>query len=127
MNPIEKAEELGMAILNSEEYRNFDEMQEKLDNNPEAQDLIKKFQDKQRDVFEQQRGGVEHADNDLMEELKDLQKVMLENETIKEYIMAKQKAERLLSNVNRTLTKVIGIPFGVGGSSGFGGCDCGCC
>lgn len=128
MDPLEKAEELGVAIINSEEYRNFDEMQDKLDNNPGALDLIKKFQARQRDVFERYRSGRPSSD-ELMKELNDLQKVMLENEVIKDYIVAKQNVEKLLNSVNQTLTKIVGTPFGVGGVSGSSSCgDCsGCC
>ncbi|RQD76272.1 MAG: YlbF family regulator [Candidatus Syntrophonatronum acetioxidans] len=121
---IEKAEELGMAILNSEEYKAFSEAQDKLDANPEAQKLIQAFQNKQSSLHQAHHSGQEIQQEEV-DELKDLQKDMLGNEIIKDYVVAKQKTEKLITSVNQVLSRTVGESLGIGGSSG--GCSGGCC
>ncbi|GEM_PF-999146 len=121
---ISKAEELGMAILNSQEYKSFSEAQDKLDASPEAQKLIKDFQDKQSSLHQAHHSG-QGVQQEEVDELKDLQKDMLDNEIIKEYVVAKQKTEKLITSVNQVLSKTVGESLGIGGSSG--GCGGGCC
>lgn len=121
---IEKAEELGMAILNSQEYQNLNDAQDKLDANPEAQKMIRAFQEKQSSLHQAHHSG-EEIQEDEIEKLKILQKDMLENEIIKDYLLAKQNTEKLITSVNQVLSRTVGESLGIGGSSG--GCSGGCC
>jgi len=122
MNPIiEKAEELGLAILNSKEYTELNEVQDKLDNNPEAQKLIQDFQEKQASLHQAHHGGEEVSEEEIGQ-LQDLQKAMLDNDIINDYVAAKQKADKLITSVSQVLTKTVGVPFGSGSGHDCSGC-----
>ena len=124
MNPvIEKAEELGVAILNSEEYTALSEAQSKLDNNQEAQKLIQDFQEKQSSLHQAHHNGQEVSQEEI-NKLQDLQRDMMENEIINDYVVAKQKTDKLITSVTQVLSKTVGISFGNGSGQG---CSGGCC
>ncbi len=120
---IEKAEELGMVILNSNEFTELNEAQDKLDNNPEAQKLIQDFQEKQSNLHQVHHNGEEVSEEEIGK-LQDLQKAMMDNDLINDYVTAKHKADKLISSVSQVLTKTVGVPFGGGSGHECGG---GCC
>lgn len=126
MNPIEMAEEFGLAIINSQEYQDLNKAQDNLDGDIEAQKLIQEFQQKQMVVYEARQSGEEVSEESLSA-IKDLQSKMMENSIIKEFLVAKQRHEKFMATINRALMKTVGLALGeAGGSSG---CDCSssCC
>ncbi len=124
MNPIEMAEEFGLAIINSQEYQDLNKAQDNLDGDIEAQKLIQEFQQKQMVVYEARQSGEEVSEESLSA-IKDLQSKMMENSIIKEFLVAKQRHENFMATINRALMKTVGLALGEAGASS--GCDCSSC
>ncbi|UNC91427.1 YlbF family regulator [Candidatus Contubernalis alkaliaceticus] len=127
MNAVEMSQDFGVAIINSDEYQAFQKAQDNLDNNKDAQELIQEFQQKQMEVYQTRQRG-EEVTGEAVDAVKGLQDQMLENENIKEYLVAKQNYEKFMAAINRNLMKSVGLVLGEAGSSGSsGGCDCSSC
>ncbi len=121
VNPMELAEKLGEAILKSEEYKNFDLSQEKMNNDDEAFKLVESFQDLQQSLRDAQMTG-RKITQEQINELRTHQKQMMENGFIKDYLEAKRDLDGLMSSVQETISRVVGLAPAGGGSSCGGGC-----
>ncbi len=118
---MELAEKLGEAILKSEEYKNFDLSQEKMNNDDEAFKLVESFQDLQQSLRDAQLTG-RKITQEQINELRTHQKQMMENSFIKDYLEAKRDLDSLMSSVQETISRVVGLT-----PAGGGGCGGGCC
>jgi cell fate (sporulation/competence/biofilm development) regulator YlbF (YheA/YmcA/DUF963 family) len=122
MNPLELAEQLGEAILASQEYRELEQAREAMENDEEARKLVEMFQDRQQALRDAQMMG-RKISREQIDELRAHQRKMLENKEIDTYLEAKKKVDQLLSAVNETIARVTGMETG----RGQGGCGGGCC
>ena len=125
MKPLELAQQLGEAILDSDEYKEFVATKEKMDNSEVALSLLEGFQDKQQSLREAQMMGKKGSQEQL-DELREQQKQMLDNPEIKAYLQARKEVDGLLSAVNDTISRVTGMEAGHSHGGG-GGCGGGCC
>ncbi|MCW3490573.1 YlbF family regulator [Dethiobacter alkaliphilus] len=128
MKPLELAEQLGEAILDSDEYKDFTRAKEAMEASDEAQDLVNTFSDKQQALRDTQLGG-KKVSQEQVDQLREHQRTMLENPEIKAYLEAKKEVEGLLAAVNGTISRVTGMEAGghSHGGGGGGGCSGGCC
>lgn len=127
MNPLELAEQLGEAILASEEYREYTRAKEAMDASDEAINLVEKFQGRQQALRDSQMMG-RKVTQEQIDELRTHQRTMLENKEISTYLDARKKVEALLAAVNETISRVTGMEAGHGHGHGHGGgCSGGCC
>ncbi len=127
MNPLKLAEQLGEAILASEQYTKYTGAKEAMDNSEEANKLVEIFQDSQQSLRESQLTGRKVAQEEI-DELRAHQRRMLENPEISIYLDAKKDVDTLLSAVNETISRVTGMESGSRGHGhGAGGCGGGCC
>jgi len=122
MNPIELAEQLGEAILASEEYKEYELAKDAMENNETAYQLVETFQDRQQALRDSQLMG-RKVTQEQIDELREHQRKMMENPEINAYLSAKRKVDNLLAAVNSTIAAVTGMSGGGGG----GGCSGGCC
>ncbi len=126
MNPIEMAEDFGMAIMNSKEFQDLNKAQENLDDDVEAQKLIQEYQEKQMEAYQRRQNGME-IPQEKLDAIKNLQAQMMENNIIKEYLGAKQRHEKFMAVINRALVQTVGLTLGEpGGASGCDDCSS-CC
>ncbi|AUX08078.1 hypothetical protein AArcSl_0425 [Halalkaliarchaeum desulfuricum] len=102
------------AIRDSKQYRRFVDARERLDDDEGAQQLLRRFQQKQMQL---QRGG---HDPEVMAELRDIQQEMNDDETISEYMQAEEELIALLDRTNDVISDRIGEEF----ARSMGG---GCC
>lgn len=127
MNPLELAEQLGEAILASEEYREYTRAKEAMDASDEAISLVEEFQGRQQALRDSQMMG-RKTTQEQIDELRTHQRAMLENKEISTYLDARKKVEALLAAVNETISRVTGMEAGHGHGHGHGGCcSGGCC
>lgn len=119
-NPMQLAEKLGEAMLESEEYRAFSLARDNMNQNGEARDLAGKFRDLQQELREAQRTGRKITQVQI-EELRTCQRTMAEHPAIKPYLGAKKGVENLMNAAQQVVEQVVGI------SPAGGGCDRGCC
>jgi len=94
-------------------------------NNEEAQNLIKEFNQKQKQYMELQKQGIpltESQKNDVQ----DLEKRMLDNPFVYRFFQAQQNFERVLQEINEIISKAIA---GEHSSCSDGSCSTcgGCC
>jgi cell fate (sporulation/competence/biofilm development) regulator YlbF (YheA/YmcA/DUF963 family) len=123
MDPFKIAEELGEAILASEEYKDFETAKAAMDNNDEAISLVESFQDHQQLLRDGQLTGKKITQEQIAE-LHAYQRKMMENKEISTYLEAKKKVDNLLAAVHQVVNQVTGLDSG---HSHGGGCGGGCC
>ncbi|MDW7650738.1 MAG: YlbF family regulator [Bacillota bacterium] len=127
MKPLELAEQLGEAILDSDEYKDFTKAKEAMDNSEAALDLVENFQGRQQALRESQMMG-KKISQEQIDELREHQRKMLENPEINAYLEARKTVDGLLAAVNETISRVTGMETGHShGGGGGGGCSGGCC
>ncbi|MCL6639442.1 MAG: YlbF family regulator [Firmicutes bacterium] len=122
MSVIDKAKELGEEIANSNELREMREAELMMMQDPEAQAIIKAFNEK-RDLFrtlQEQGRELTAAQKAQAEELEDK---MLDNPYIFNFFKAQQNFEKLLEQINSIIDSAIGGDTGCGCDSD----DCGTC
>lgn len=126
MNPLELAEQLGEAILDSEEYKAFTQAKDAMDQSEEAGELAEVFQSQQQALRETQMMG-RKVTQEQIDELRAHQRRMLDNPEISAYLEARKKVDALLAAVNETISRVTGMESGGHSHGGGGGCSGGCC
>lgn len=100
------------AIEDSETYQQFVETSEKLETDPEAMELLEAYRRKQQQL---QR----NFDRELMQELRELQSDLSDNETIQRHRSAQSELIELLQETNDVISEPIGMEFA---RSSGGGC-----
>lgn len=123
-NVMMKAQELGMAILESELYKRSKELEEKMMADPEASQLLSNYMEKQNKVNEVLG---DQMDPEVLaaigEELEAARDALNGNELIKAAQEANKACNDMMDNVNRILQLI------VNGQTEDGGCtgNCGTC
>lgn len=103
---IEKAHELGYALSESDEATILHAAEMNLDQDAEAQVLIKEFQERQKGIQEAEQANKEVSDENW-NEFNLIQDKMKENKTIQAYFAALQKFQMLLQEANTEINKVL--------------------
>lgn len=114
MSVIDKAKELGEELVNSNELREMRDAELIMMQNPEAQEIIKTFNEK-REMFRV----LEEKGQELTESQKsqadELESKMLDNPYIFNFFKAQQSFEKILEQINAIIGDAI---------SGGSGCSC---
>ncbi len=122
MSIINRAEKLGEAIVETSEYDKLKTTEEAMYNNPDAKEILTKFQNKQNEMHKLHHQGGEIT-AEMQEEVQDLQQQLEENEIVKKYLDAQQEFNQLMEKVNQTLSeKIYGPQDGCGSDCGGGCC-----
>lgn len=100
---IKKARELGKALKETEEYKEFVEAQNALDKNEEIQKLLKDYDEKAKDIQLKQMTG-ENIDED-MTSLQKIEKEIVESETMQRYTIAERKFKELVDSANKAIVE----------------------
>ncbi|MDZ7850106.1 MAG: YlbF family regulator [Halodesulfurarchaeum sp.] len=100
------------AIKDSDRYRTFLDAREDLDEDENAQDLLRQYQQKQVLL---ERGG---RDPEVLSELRDVRREMADNETITRYRRAESELIEMLEQTNDAISERIGEEF----ARSTGGC-----
>ncbi len=111
-DPRAKTKEFSQAIVECDEYKNFIKFNEELQKNQSAQKLFKDFQEKQ---MEWQMGGFNPS---TLEELKELQMEIRNNEAIQNFAKSQQELIDILRRSNDIISAKIGQQFAQGRSGG---------
>lgn len=121
MSIINRAEKLGEAITETNEYDKLKDTEEEMYNNPEAKEILTKFQNKQNEMHKLHHQGGEIT-AEMQEEVQNLQQQLEENEIVKKYLDAQQEFNQLMEKVNQTLSEKIYGPQDDCGPNCGGGC-----
>ncbi len=127
---VEKAKELGELLKQSDEFKNYNEVKAKYEADEELQTLISNFNLKKMAVMNQMQNE-ENPDEEklkkLQEEMRTAYSAVMTNETMSEFVKAKETFENLVNEmygiINFAVTGV--APGGCDGSS-CASCGGGC-
>lgn len=125
MSILEKAYELGQEIATSKELQDMKEAEQALMGNEEAQKIIQEFNEKQKRFMAMQQQGLELSQVQK-DEVKDLEKRMLDNPLIYEFFKAQQGFEKVLEQINEIISKAIAGENASCGDSCNDDCCSGC-
>jgi len=103
---MEKAQELGYALLETEEATILHAAEKNLDSNPESLRLINEYQQKFRQIKNAQDAGEEISD-EVFDEFNQLQEKVKADKNIQAYFSAQQKFNQLLQQVNAVINQVL--------------------
>ncbi|HHY40694.1 MAG TPA: YlbF family regulator [Syntrophaceticus sp.] len=106
MSLMEKAQELGYALLETEEATILHAAEKNLDSNPESLRLINEYQQKFRQIKNAQDAGEEISD-EVFDEFNQLQEKVKADKNIQAYFSAQQKFNQLLQQVNAVINQVL--------------------
>lgn len=93
------------AILDCEEYRAFMQSNEELEKDQEARNLLFRYQKKQQELH------WNSYDSATLDELKDLQMKVKNNESLTKFFNAQTALVALLKQTNDRISERIGQPF----------------
>ena len=127
---VEKAKDLGELLKQSDEFKNYNEVKAKYEADTELQTLISDFNLKKMAVMNQMQNE-ENSDEEklkkLQEEMRTAYSAVMTNETMSEFVKAKETFENLVNEmygiINFAVTGV--APGGCDGSS-CASCGGGC-
>lgn len=122
MSYVEKAKELGQALLDNEVVVVYKAAEANLDNNPEGLKIIRDFQQSYQRITEAQERGEEPEERDL-ELFQQAQEQMRENKAIMAYLVAQQNFKNLMQEINNIINLEI---FGKGSGGCSEDCSSGC-
>lgn len=123
---LKKAQELGLAILDSDIYKRSKQLEDQMMSDPEASRLLSAYMEKQNKVNELLAS--DEMDPEVLakvgEELEQAREALSENDLIRETQEANKAANTMIENVNRIIQLIVTGSTGEGG-----GCtgDCGSC
>lgn len=122
MDILEKAKELATLLNESEEAKRADAAKKAQDTDITAQAMIKKYNEKRRDVAVKMQFG-EHSQDEMEEMRREINEAfdeLMTNEVVKEFIEASKEYDMLVQQV---VSVVTGQGGGCGGScSSCSGC-----
>lgn len=106
----EKALALAVAIQETDEYKDFLEKEDGLKKDEIAQELLSKFQEKQREFISKQLNG--EVDQELLGELTEIQAQLNRRESVVDFLDSYNRLINLLNEIGEIISKQIEFDFG---------------
>lgn|SRR5699024_3604672 len=134
VNILDRSEKIGQMVLKSDVMEAYQESRRALNNDPEAQQLIKAFLDTKEDYEDVQRFGRYHPDYyDIMKRVRSAKRAMDMNEKVAAFKVAERNLQKLLDEISEYIahstSEQIKVPKD-GAALTDGGCGsggkCGC-
>ncbi|RWZ60719.1 YlbF family regulator [Halobacillus fulvus] len=135
---LDRSEAIGQMVMESETMENYQQAKFELDQDKEAQSLIKKFTDMKEHYEDVQRFGRYHPDyNSIMKEVRAVKREMDMHEKVAQFKRAEREIQKLLDEISEmvafSVSEQIKVPkngmaltdSGCSGGCGSGG-SCGC-
>lgn len=119
---MDLANDLGKALANSGEYKEFLDAQKKLESNVAAQVMLKDFRTKQFEL-ERLRMLGEDLSPAALEEFRSKQDVIMFNPVVREFLIAEQKFGNLMMAVQKIIGQSVGLDLP--GDDDDHDCNCG--
>ncbi len=100
---MKKARELGKSIKESEEYKELVKAQKALDEDTETQEMLKNFDAKRNEIQTKQMVGQDIKED--LQNLEDMEKKIMERESMVKYAKAEDKFKKLIDDANKEIVK----------------------
>lgn len=107
-NVYELAHKLARAIKDSQEYKNFLQHKEKLEENEKNKKMVEDFQEKALKLQFAHMNN-EEVNQEEMRQLKRLEEVLNLNPVIKKYLEAEVRLTQMLQDINNIIGQVVKI------------------
>ena len=115
MNVYDQAHILARALKDSQEYKTYIEIKEKVNANPELTEMLNDFQSKQFQLQAQQMMGGEMP-ADATEQLQSLYQILMADPLAAQYLQAEFAFTRMVSEIYSIIGEVV-QPGGFGGGT----------
>jgi len=100
---------LGAAIAATREYAEFRAVEQRYQNDTQAQELLSQYQEAQRTMQLMRQLG--NATSDETQRLEELQRALEENQTLVDYFDAQEKLVALLRELNMFISERLNLDF----------------
>ncbi len=108
MNVYDDAHALARAIKESQEFKNYSELREKVSANESVNEMLKNFQQKQMEVQAKAMMGEELGD-DFQETIQNLYAILAKDPLAAEYLQAEMQFSMMMGDVYKILGDAIGV------------------
>lgn len=111
MNVYEDAHSLARSIKASEEFKQYDALKKKVEQDPELDKMVKDFQKKQFDFQAKQLMG-EQMSPETAQQVQELYRIVATNPLAAEFFQAEVRFQLMINDVYKILGDAIGIGIG---------------
>lgn len=108
MNVYDQAHGLAQAIKESEEFKQYDQMQKLVDQDPQLSQMVKELQDLQIRQQQAQLSG-EQISQEMMQEIQRLSAMMMANPAAAQYMQTAMRFSLMMAYVYKILGEAIGM------------------
>lgn len=108
MNIYDKAHELARALKDSDEFKNYKEMHDKVMKDPGKKERVENYRQKLMD-FQIENMGKEEVDQEGLEKLQALQNSLTMNGDIGEFLQAESVFARSFNEINSIIGEAINL------------------
>lgn len=120
MNVYDEAHKLTQAIRESEEYKQYQAVKEKVKANPQLEESLNDFKTKQLTLQAGQMMG-QQMDQDAMAQLQSLYAILAQDPLAAEYLQCEMRFSLMINDVYQILSEVIDLGIkGMGGEPANG-------
>lgn len=102
INPYDKAHELGRALKESTEYKEYIKAKEEIYSDPENKKILQEFKKQQYEIQMQTINGKE-VESDRMDKIQQMYKILVDNPKIKEFFDIEVRFNILLTDINKII------------------------
>lgn len=108
MNVYEQAHSLAQAIRESEEFKQYQALKSRIDENPEIASMIKDFESKNMEQQTKQMMG-EEPPTDMAQQIQNLYEIIMKDPAAAEYMQAEMRFSLMMSDVYKVLADAMGL------------------
>jgi cell fate (sporulation/competence/biofilm development) regulator YlbF (YheA/YmcA/DUF963 family) len=106
MNPYDAAHMLARALKESPEYKEFNNLKEKVQQNEKTRNMLKDFRKKQFAMQARQLSG-QHVTEDEIQQLQNLQNILLQNPVVGPFFHAEYRISQIMNDVYKILGEAV--------------------
>lgn len=108
MNVYDEAHGLARAIKESQEFKNYSELREKVEANESVNEMLKNFQQKQMEIQGKAMMG-EELGEEFQTTLQNLYGILAKDPLAAEYLQAEMQFSMMMNDVYKILGEAIGV------------------
>ncbi|MFC2662127.1 MAG: YlbF family regulator [Eubacterium sp.] len=108
MNVYDQAHGLAQAIKESEEFKQYDQMQKLVDSDPELSNMVKELQNLQIRQQSMQMNG-DQPTPEMMQEIQRISAMMMSNPAAAQYMQTAMRFSLMMADVYKIVGEAIGM------------------
>lgn len=110
MNPYDTAHQLAREMQQSEEYRDYQQLKERVEENETQRVLLQEYRRLQLKLQLHFAGGGAQDDEEV-QRFSQLSALLMSQEELAQFLLAEMRLQRLLADVMKILTDATGIQY----------------